>query len=114
MTELTDCIWYALPSVDANCKESPASADDANCVTSILPDWLVSTEAAARVAVAPDVPPVIVSFAWKVPDLLGIDLQRKSFLIHQLLYNKHAQDRLHLSLPDRFDLDFVLDYLASL
>ena len=55
-----------------NCRESPAVGTEANVETNILPVWFVSNDEAARVAVAPDVPPVIVSPPWKVPDLLTI------------------------------------------
>ena len=72
MTVLTDWIWYALPSVELNCRESPAAGIEANMETKILPDWLTSTVPDVRVAVAPDVPPVTVSLAWNVPDLLTI------------------------------------------
>ena len=72
VTVLTDCIWNALPSTDANCSESPATGTVENVVTRILPDWLTSTVPDVRVAVAPDVPPVTVSLAWNVPDLLTI------------------------------------------
>ena len=61
-----------MPSVELNCRESPASGTVANVDTNILPDWLTSTVPEVSVAVAPDVPPVTVSLAWKVPDLLTI------------------------------------------
>ena len=72
VTELTDWIWNALPSVDANWRESPASGVVENVVTSILPDWLTVAVPDVRVAVAPDVPPVTVSLDWNVPDSLTI------------------------------------------
>ena len=72
VTELTDWIWKALPSVDANCRESPASGVVEYVVTSILPDWLTVAVPDVRVAVAPDDPPVTVSLDWNVPDLWTI------------------------------------------
>ena len=53
-------------------KRVKAVGIEANIVTRTLPDWLTSTVPDVRVAVAPDVPPVTVSLAWNVPDLLTI------------------------------------------
>ena len=63
VTVLTDCIWNALPSVDANCSESPAAGTELNVETSTRPDWLTSTvpDVTIKVGVAP------ITFATLIP-----------------------------------------------
>ena len=58
-----------IKELDPKSKESPRSGEDANVVTKTLPGEFVSNEAAARVAVVLDVPPVTTSLAWNDPVL---------------------------------------------